>query len=369
MKLKTKEFGKVCSIIKDAIDTKNTSLITETLELNANGKVLELCVTNREYYVKTTFELEEETTLTAAVNAQLFLNLMSKLTTEYIDIKVNDKVLNIKSNGNYKIPMIFNGDALIKLPVISIENITHSMNVSSSVLQSILVHNSKELQRGTPVKPVQNYYYIDKEGCLTFTSGACVNNFSLPEDVKLLLSAKVVKLFKLFKSAETVSVSIGKDRLTDEIMQTKIMFKTDNITLTSVMSDSNLIASVPVTTIRNMANQECPYSIKIAKQTLLDALDRLKLFAVDKNYGKFTFMPDKLVISDWTGANVETIEYGTVYGTLENNYKAVFNIGGLQLIVDDQDSPDLITLNFGDHRALIVAKGKVLDILPEIKVG
>ena len=176
-------------------------------------------------------------------------------------------------------------------------------------------------------------------------------------------------MFKLFKSAETVSVSIGKDKLTDEIMQTKIMFKTDNITLTSVMSDSNLIASVPVTTIRNMANQECPYSIKIAKQTLLDALDRLKLFAVDKNYGKFTFMPDKLVISDWTGSNVETIEYGTVYGTLENNYKAVFNIGGLQLIVDDQDSPDLITLNFGDHRALIVAKGKVLDILPEIKVG
>ena len=80
-------------------------------------------------------------------------------------------------------------------------------------------------------------------------------------------------------------------------------------------------------------------------------------------------MPDKLVISDWTGSNVETIEYGTIYGTLENNYKAVFNIGGLQLIVDDQDSPDLITLNFGDHRALIVAKGKVLDILPEIKVG
>ena len=58
MILRSKEFIDACSYILAAIDNKNASLLTETLELSANGTVLNLNVTNKEYYVTVKFNLE-----------------------------------------------------------------------------------------------------------------------------------------------------------------------------------------------------------------------------------------------------------------------------------------------------------------------
>lgn len=44
-------------------------------------------------------------------------------------------------------------------------------------------------------------YYFDKDGALTFTSGACVNKFTANVQSKLLFNDRLVKLFKLFKDA------------------------------------------------------------------------------------------------------------------------------------------------------------------------
>lgn len=369
MKLKTKDFREACTTIKNAIDTKGVSLYTETLELIANGDTtLHMNVTNREYYTSVAFTLEEASTFKAAVNAKLFLDLISKITTDDIDLSIEGKAVKVTGNGKYKVPMIYNGDNMMELPVITISNVTNTMNIPTNILDSIATHNSKELLRGVPVKPVQKYYYVDNQGCITFTSGACVNSFTLEKDIKLLLSDKVVKLFKLFNGATSVNFAIGQDALTEEITQTKVSFTTDKVTLTAIMSDSSLVSSVPVAAIRGMATQTYTYSVVVSKDELLDTLHRLMLFSEEKNYGTFTFTNDKITISDWSGENTEEVQLKDNCDALATTpYSAILNINGLELIVNGCEE-DYLTLAFGDNKAIVVKKTTISDIIPELKV-
>ena len=199
MLIKTEEFKKIGSLILSSIESNEVSTLTETLELKTEGKTLHLNITNKEYYMSVNFELDHEEEFYATVNANLFLKLVSQVTAQYIELTLKDTYVSVKANGEYKIPLIFDNDHLLELPVINIENTMIEMNISGEILESILNFNSKELLKGTIAKPVQRMFYVDNEGCITFTSGACVNSFTLEQPIQLLLNQRTVKLFKLFK--------------------------------------------------------------------------------------------------------------------------------------------------------------------------
>ena len=368
MILKLDKFQEACSDILFAVDNKNASLFTETLELVVEDSLLKLNVTNRDYFVTVVFdELEDiDNDFKAAVNAKLFLSLISKITSPTIELFAEENYIKIKGNGDYKLPMIYNQGELLSLPKIDINNVTNTMTIDSDILQSILTFNSKELQRGIPVKDVQRYYYVDEKGAITFTSGACVNNFELEKPIKMLLSDKVVKLFKLFKNSGAVNFTIGQDPLSDDIIQTKVKFETDNVVLTAKLSDSSLVSSVPVDAIRGMATKDYLYSIVLHKKELSQALSRLMLFNDGaKNYGKFDFSKNSLVISDWSSDNKESITYTNECSNLES-YSALLNTDNLNMIISGCDE-EYITLCFGDGKAFCCVQPTIVDILPEIK--
>ena len=150
MIIKTKKFKEVCSTILSAIDTSEISILTETLELESKNKALKLSVTNGEYFVTVNFNLDNEEELHASVNANLFLKLINAVTTEDIQLSMKDSYLEVKANGTYKIPYIYEGDHTLILPQIKIQNPTLEMKVSGDILKSI-----------------QKMYYLDEKGCLT----------------------------------------------------------------------------------------------------------------------------------------------------------------------------------------------------------
>lgn len=369
MRLKTDAFRNVCTTIKNAIDTKGVTLYTETLELKASGKNLKLNVTNREYYVSINFSLDAEETFNAAVNAQLFLSLISKITTEYVDLIIKDNYVEIVGNGAYKIPLIYVNDKPMVLPEISINNVTNQFKIKSDILISVANNNSKELIRGGQaggIRPVQQYYYLDKYGAITFTTGACVNDFTLDGDIKVLLSDKVVKLFKLFKNTTEVDFEIGQDAL-DDFIQTKLRFSAGNITITMIMPGSDLISSVPATKIRETAKADMPYSVVINRVEMLDTLHRILLFSKDdNNYGKLSFSKSSLIISDWSENNSETINFKNMCN-IGDEYTANININNLELMLSGSDD-EYITVSFGNKKSLVIKKTNVYDLIPELKV-
>ena len=374
MILDTKDFKDCCQTILFAIDNKDVSLFTETLELVTDGTNLNLNVTNREYFTTVTFALPEEEKFRASVNAKTFLSLISKITTDTIELKVTENVLKIKANGEYTLPLIYNNDQILELPKIDLGEITSEMVIPGSVLQSILINNSKELLRGADIikrssaNPVQKYYYIDNQGAITFTSGACVNNFTLSKEIKLLLSDKVVRLFKLFKGNPEVKFYMGQVPISEDIIQTTVRFKTPNIELTAKLTDSALISSVPVSAVRGMATKTYPYTMVIDKNQLMEALNRILLLDEDsRTYGNIIAKGNTLTVQAFSGSGKETIISTGESKNIEE-YKMILDLKNLKLVLDGCEE-DYITICFGDSRAVVFKKQSVSDIIPELKIS
>jgi hypothetical protein len=363
MILKTKEFKRVCATILNAVDNGNA----DVLELLTDNSVLTLNVTNHEYYVSAKFPLEQDEMLHATINAASFLKLISQITTETVELKSTETNLLIKANGNYRVPLIFENSSLMSLPKINISNPTVEMTVDGSYLYSIFDINSEELSKTNKiVKPIQNLYYLDDEGAITFTDGACVNNFHLEKPIKVLFNSKLVKLFKLFKS-EQVKFTLGYDESFNSTLQTKVMFETSVIKLTAITpSDDVLLSQVPVKAIRDLANQYFDYSLVLNKEALSQCLTRLLVFA-NKNIknntiGKFEINNTELTISD-NNDNTETIK-------AENGSKTTASYGFYLTLLDlknilDTCTEEFITLNCGNKKAVVIVKGNIKYIIPE----
>ena len=367
----SEDLKEVSSKILAAVDNNELSTITETLELKVIDKSLYISVTNREYYAQVKLELDQDEDFHATVNATLFLKLISQITTDTIELSISGNSVIIKGNGTYNIPLIFDGDDLLELPEIKIENITNEFNVNSDILKSILAYNSKELTKGVMSKPVQKLYYLDEQGCITFTSGACVNSFTLERPVKILLNNRLVKLFKLFKN-ENVKFTLGYDAISEDIIQTKVRFESEDIILTAILScDDTLINSVPVAAIRGRANNTYPYSINIHKDNLIQTINRLLLFSsnvsgkeVIKPYSTFEFNKDFVTIYDVNKNNKEILYYNNVILDLEEPYTAILDLTDIKTTLDNC-AEQYLTINFGDSSAIVLSRGNVKNVIPE----
>ena len=107
MILRTDSLKDVCSKILSAVDGSELSMVTDTLELKSFSDGLHLRVTNKEYFVDVKLAVEGIGDFHAAVNANLFLKLISQITTETIELTIDNNILVVKGNGTYKLPLAF----------------------------------------------------------------------------------------------------------------------------------------------------------------------------------------------------------------------------------------------------------------------
>lgn len=374
MVIRIEEIQSACSKILAAVDSNSVSALTETLQLTTRGKELFLNVTNNEYFAKVKLEMKEPVEFNATVNANLFLKLISQITTETIELSVTETALILKGNGTYNLPLIFDGDRLMELPEIIINNPTTSFSIDSSILQSILQFNSKELSKGIISRPIQKLYYMDELGAITFTTGACVNSFSLEKPVKVLLNDRLVKLFKLFKDGP-VNFTLGYDTLSDGVIQTKVRFESEDISLTAILScDDTMLQSYPVNAVRARANSDYPYSVNISREQLIQTINRLLLFTsangardIINPYSTFEFKPDRVVVWDTHHENFEEVFYTNTRCEVEDAYTTMFDFKDFRTTLENC-SEQYVTLNFGDEQALVVARGNIRVVIPECRV-
>lgn len=369
MIIRLEELQKICSTILTAVDSSELSAITETVELKTVGTFLMMNVTNKEYFVSAKINIKENIDFHATVNAKLFLKLISQITTETVELTVSDTNMLIKGNGRYKLPLIYEGESLLKLPEISINNVTNEFDVSSDIFGSILTYNSKELLKETNVRPICRMYYVDDMGAITFNTGACINKFTLPEKVHLLFTDKLVKLFKLLNG--TVHVIIGKDAISGDIIQTKIKLSCDNVIITAILScDDTMLNSVPASAIRARVENIYPYGVTISKARMIEAINRLLLFNAGfgtkqqlKSYSDFIFSKDCVTIFDVAGENNEQVYYNNE-SNITDDYSCKIDLNQLKLTLESCND-EFVTITFGDNTAIVLSRRNVYNVIPE----
>lgn len=374
MIIRIEDIQKSCTTILAAVDPSargnlSTVDVADTLELKTVDNYLYMSVTNREYYVQVKVDLREKIEFHAAVNASKFLKLISQITTDTVEFNVDETSLTIKGNGKYKLPLIFNGEEMLELPKIVIGNPTMNFKISQDTLLSVLNYNGKELMKSNAVvKPVQKLYYVDEMGAITFTNGACVNNFTLPQPVKMLWNTKLVKLFKLFKERD-IDFTLGYDAApgSTEIIQTKVRFAAGDVEITAILGcDDSLINTVPVKAIRGRATADYPYSINVHKDTFVQAINRLDIFNKDaaRPCSLFEFGPNEVSFYDVDKNSKEVLHYSNDNSGITETYSAYIDLNDLKTTLENCTEP-YVVVSFGDGMAVVVKRGNITNIIPE----
>lgn len=365
MFIKTEQLQEVANKILQAVDTDSTT--GDKLELKVVNNQLQLNVSNREYYAQVIIDGVESEEFRAVVDAKLFFSLVSKITTKDIELKTTTSTLILKANGSYKLPLMYESNDLVNIGEITIDNPTTTFNVSSEVLVGILNYNSKVfIDDGNVKSPLQKLYYVDEQGCVTFTSDACVNSFTLPQPVKLLLNQKLVKLFKLFKDGD-VKFTLGYDEVAGKI-QTKVKFETSDISITAITStDDQAIAKFPKDRVRAVASSQLNYTVELDRFELILALTRILILTnarggVNKNLGSLEFTQDTLTIYDLNKENKETLS--CKLPNLTSTYELITDISLLKSILDSCVEPN-ISISFGNKQCIILSRGNVKNVIPE----
>jgi DNA polymerase III sliding clamp (beta) subunit (PCNA family) len=376
MILKTKAFQEVVNKILVAVSIDKAAA---NLELAAKDTRLYLRVTNREWYCACAFDLEEPTDFRAVVDANLFLNLISGINTEEFELTINDTNVAVKAGkSSYKLAMIYENDQLMKLPVIKLEpeQITVNMPVAHDILMSILNVNGKEIQKAKrlDVNELQRYYYIDETGCFTFTTGACVNAFTLEKPIKLLLTDKVVKLFKLFNS--DVWLSYGHLVNADNSLQPIVAFQTENVYVASrLLNDETCIQKIkaPCEAMKKLVKENYDHNLVLSASDMSAAISRLLMFHKNSSAkADLSFVPatvdfsnTELTITDVSGENKEviTIENGSV---TPGGYSMGVNLIDLKSVLDSCKN-EHITMNCGNKKSIIVNRGTISNVIAETR--
>ena len=376
MILKTKLFQEAANKILVAVGLDKANA---NLELAAQNTSLFLRVTNREQYAAVRFELEAPTEFRAVVDANLFLNLISGINTEEFELDIKDTHVVVKAGkSSYKIAMIYENDQLMKLPVIKIDpdKVTVNMSISHDILMSILNVNSREIEKAKKldINELQRYYYIDETGCFTFTTGACVNAFTLEKPIKLLLTNKTVKLFKLFNT--DVWMSYGHEVNSDGSLQPIATFQTEDVYIaTRLLNDEAYVQRVkgPCDAMKSLIKETYDHNLVLSATDLSAAIGRLLMFhknssaKADLNFvpASIEFSNTELTITDLSGDNKEviTIENGS---NTPGGYSMGVNLIDLKAVLDSCKN-EHITMNCGNHKSIIICRANISNVIAETR--
>lgn len=363
--INTEKLQDVCKKILNAVDS--SAKVSETLEIKVKDSILYLNITNKQYYASVKIALDsvvEE--LYAVVDATLFLNLISKVTTTDVELSIKNNCLIVKANGNYKLPMIYEIDKLVEIPEINISKPEKTFMINSDVLQSIYNYNLKEIDKMVITNPIRKMFYVDEEGCITSAQGACVNSFTLTEPVKLLLDLKLVKLLKLFNEGE-VQFTLGYEEVGSTI-QTRVCFENESIKITSILSgDASMVNSYPAKGLRDRAFKTYTFTTTINKEELVDAVNRILLFSPVENaarVGVITFTPDDLSISDRRKENTEVVKLNEEV-PMEETMEIMLDLTFFKTVLDSCQE-DFITISFGGEKAVVISRGNIKNVVPLI---
>ena len=350
MKINTKLLQDMVSkAIKGASNNKMipiTSLIS--IEI-LSGKLI-LKTTDGSNHLYITEKLEDDyTNFYSIVNADMFAKLVSKTTSEYIELNNKESYLEFIGNGSYKLEIPVNSDGdIIKFPQFNIKEDIVPQQISINNLKNILTAAKVSIAKTMEVPCLTGYYISDKV-VSTNREMICLIEDNLSSS-PILISSYMAELLQLFEGNDLAFI---KD-------ENKLMFSTDKITVLGKELEGKDI--YPVVAVENLAKSDYDNLIVVNKQDLLNVLDRMALFVTDydKNGVYLNFAEKGLEIRSQKSNAIETIEFKSEKPAVEFNCLADIEMLKSQVgaIIGD-----IVNIYYGQATSLKLKEGNTTMIL------
>lgn len=280
MKISTKLLQDMVSkAIKGAGNNKLipiTSLLA--IEVAANKLTLKTTDGSNHVYIREALE-GDYNDFYSIVNADMFAKLISKTTSEYVEIINENNCLIVNGNGKYKLEIPVNSDGdMITFPTFDIKDTPIAKQLNVPQLKNLL-SSAKVAVAKTMDVPCLTGYYISDKIITTNREMVCLIDENLTTE-PMLISSSMAELLQLL---DGVDAGLTKD-------ENKLLFETDKVLIYGKELEGKDI--YPVAPVENLAKSVYDNTILVNKNDLLNVLDRMSLFVSDyeKNgvYLRFT---------------------------------------------------------------------------------
>lgn len=325
--------------------------------------LMEVGIRNSKLYVKTTdniniLELEKKIEDTTTefyflIDAKFFSSIVSKLTTPFTELVLEDKKLVVNANGRYEWEVTLEEDGTpIKLPSYTFDTSVAKNSINPFELKSILTMNKSCKAEVREMPSIFNYYFDNERVLTTDFYRACNNPIKL-FNVPVCLPPELVEFIPLIIDDTGVTVQeSGSD----------VLFSSSLGTLYGKKATEEDLNNFPAENLVTSLNENYDYSCLVNRTTLINALDRMCLFTdgFDKNEVVLTFTSDSITLTTPKNQTHETLKYLEV-----SNYDSEYKISIDALFLKNQLSSlakEDITIKFGNEAGIELVCDKVTQL-------
>lgn len=233
------------------------------------------------------------------IQADIFSKLVSKITVKDTKLFLNENSLNVQGNGNYNldIPLDEEGGIINFIPLANLKEPIQEFDIKTDLLKEIIMENKISVAKTMEMPFLTGFYFGDKV-ITTDSYLASINDHNIFKQ-QILLPAELMDLVSI----------IPEDKVHVKMDDTHIVFESNTIMVQGNLMDE--IEKYPVKAMDTFYKEKFKNRIKINKNVLLEALDRIDLFvsAYDEDTVILNFTKDKLILSSGKSNSAESIEY------------------------------------------------------------
>lgn len=356
------------------------SIIAKSIKCCANNRMLpltamvrieafkddeiSLTTTNMRDFLKVTYSREgnfDEVSVAGAfdvvVNADKFLKLIQKTTSDYVslDYDAEHRSLKIIGNGKYVIETMVDEDGPIDYP----EKFSRTFGAMHSATLSpedinVLLTSNRSAVANTVDEACYMGYFIDSDATLTSDRiKICKTPVALFEQ-PVLFAPTTIDMLELFKeSGAKVSVSEKGDLS---------IVSPDAFSVKLYSTPLEGIEDFAADTINELTDIAFTSFCKLRKNDFINSLERLSIFvgAYDQNEINISFTPEALILSNKSSSGGETLEYTQSEGFEEFSSKIELP---MLLSAIKSLSADAVELWYGQPNAVKLVDGDIIQIL------
>lgn len=327
--------------------------ITQLMGIEMKDGELSIITTDATNYLYITNQMDNED-FSVTVYADQFAKLISKMTSEYTELKIDNGNLEVRGNGVYtlELPLDENG-TLIKYPnpVEDAQVTKRTATVSLSLIKTILESLKGSLATTMEMPVITQYYAGDTILATNRQMVAEIANRLCPDD--MLISAECMDLLDNMTD-ETIDMVMGDDY---------VIFKGTGCI---VYSRRNMdIADYPKDTLTELLSADFEHICHIDKTEMLNLLDRMTLFASDVTKKlapvKLSFGSGALTVYNKSGKSCEDIWY-TEDTDKSGDFECWINIALLTSQLKSY-SGDIVEIHYGNDKLIKFVDGSITQVI------
>lgn len=290
------------------------------------------------------------------VNAELFSKLISKITSDTVDIEVVDNTLVVTGNGKYTLELVpdESGNQLSFPDRFPKE--TEEMG-SLNAVEVVAINTTVKASLDNITGIVYSSYYIGDVIASTDRRMMTIFNKAV-FDKPYMFNREFVDLMAI--SGADVTLSKSDDMLLAE----SAISEKCSICICTKIPDN--VSDFKIDSVKKFSELEVSSFCRVRKAELLDLLDRLALFVTKFDDGaiQLEFTNTGVKVSSLASSGVEFIEYAECKNAINMTIK--INIDRLRTELKSYNS-DMVDLYYGSEMCIKLVDGDITQIIALIQ--